>query len=68
MLAKSFQQQSLVFLLTLSNIESLLRIYKPGLSLLPRLVSLLLPDHGIIQIFGFGSQVIMGRSGSFLFG
>jgi hypothetical protein len=30
--------------------------------LLPQLVSFLLPDHGIIQIFGFGSQVIAGSS------
>jgi hypothetical protein len=63
MLAELFPTTTLgLFFLTLNNIESLLRICKLGLSLLLRLVSLLLLDHGIIQIFGFGSQVITGSS------
>jgi hypothetical protein len=32
------------------------------LCLLPQLVSLLLSDHGIIQIFELGNQVVVGSS------
>jgi hypothetical protein len=57
-----FQQQPLVFLLALSNSESLLRICKLCLSLLPQLVSILLPDHDIIQIFQLGREVVLDSS------
>jgi hypothetical protein len=57
-----FQQQPLVFLLALSGHESLLRICEFRLSFLSWHVSLLLPDHCIIQLFGLGSQFILGSN------
>jgi hypothetical protein len=56
----------LVLLLAFSGREFLLSIYEFLLSSLLQHVSLLLLDHHVIQLFGLGSQFILGNSiGSF---